>query len=114
MAYTNEAGNNLVVVVVVVGHPKRLQAVVKKTRRGFGRRLRDASELRLQRQLDRALAACMEGLSGKVLATHYEDSEKERVLQVADAVAWALFQKHEKGDETFWRIVQENVVEMKL
>ena len=49
-----------------------------------------------------------------MLAIHYEVSEKERVLQVADAVAWSLFQKHERHDETFWEVIQEHVHEVRL
>ena len=68
---------------------------------------------KLQNQLNDTLAACMEGMSGIALATHYEDSERERALQVADAVACALFQKYERGDETLWRAIQGNVIEVR-
>ena len=48
--------------------------------------------------------------SRTALAILHEDSTRERALQVADAVAWVLFQKYERRDETFWEIIQENVV----
>ena len=56
----------------------------------------------------------MADLEGVTLAIHYEVSEKERVLQVADALAWSLFQKYERHDETFWQLIQEHVREVKL
>ena len=67
---------------------------------------------RLQSRLDEVLSACLMGLSGKTLAIHHENSEKERALQVADAVAWALFQKYERGDETLWQVIQGRVIEV--
>ncbi len=66
--------------------------------------------LRQQRRFNEALDACVEGMSGVSLVVHHEDSEKERTLQVADAVAWALFQWRENGDRTFWEIIRERVI----
>lgn len=60
-------------------------------------------------QLEQALRGGIEGLR-----IQHEDSQRERVLQVADAVAWSLFQKHERKDETTWRIIQGKVIEVKL
>ena len=72
------------------------------------------TSLKLQRRLDEALVASMADLEGVTLAIHYEVSEKERVLQVADALAWSLFQKYERHDETFWQLIQEHAREVKL
>jgi len=73
---------------------------------------RDKTEER-RRRLDRAIHAVVEDLDTPLKLQHVE-SHQERVLQVADAVAWALFQKHVKGDEAFWRIIQESVTEVRL
>lgn len=40
----------------------------------------------------------------------YEASESEKALQVADAVAWAIFQKYERGNDEFYRILQEKII----
>lgn len=185
-AYTDEAGDNLVVVVVVVGHPERLRKVVTKARKGLGRGLGVLPELKaadsdprlvgklltcaskigfeavavvihkstfprpqdseslyryacaraareaverfglssltmdrrytkrkLRDRLDQAITSGLRDL-GVNLAIHHEDSKKERALQVADAVAWALFQRHERKEEMFWRIIRGSVVEVRL
>ncbi|MBI2504243.1 MAG: DUF3800 domain-containing protein [Candidatus Latescibacteria bacterium] len=72
------------------------------------------TSMRLQELLEKALSAPLDHLAGKALAFHYQDSQRERALQVADAVAWTLFQKHERKDETAWRIIQGQVVEVRL
>lgn len=72
------------------------------------------TSVRLLRRLDEALAAGVADLERTMLAAHYEVSEKERVLQVADAVAWGLFQKYERQDETFSELIRERVREIRL
>ncbi len=44
----------------------------------------------------------------------YEASESERALQVADAVAWAVFQKYERGNDRFYRVIQGRIVVEKV
>jgi hypothetical protein len=44
------------------------------------------------------------------LALEHLDSQQESALQAADAVAWALFQKYERQDESFYRIVETRIV----
>lgn len=68
---------------------------------------------KLQRQMDQMLTACIQDMRGIALAFNYQDSRREKALQVADAVAWTLFQKHERGDESLWRIIQERVTEVR-
>lgn len=53
-------------------------------------------------------------MTGVALAIEHEDSQKEKALQVADAIAWTVFQKHERGDETLWKVIQERVVEVEF
>ena len=45
-----------------------------------------------------------------ILVIEHAESESESALQVADAVAWALFQKHERGDESFYGLVKDKIV----
>ncbi len=40
----------------------------------------------------------------------YEASESEKAIQVADAIAWAIFQRYERGNETFYRLIQEKII----
>jgi hypothetical protein len=46
---------------------------------------------------------------GQTLSFIHADSQRERALQAADAVAWSLFQKYERGDETFYRLLEARV-----
>ena len=182
VAYTAEAGNILVVAVVVTNHPEALRKAVTKTRKALGKRARHLPELKaadsdprlvrkllahavgmgfdavgvvldkrqipepedpeelyreacavaarqvlqqwgsvsvildrrytkrqLREKLEQALEAGVEDL-GLTMVLRHEDSTRERALQVADAVAWALFQKYERQDATFWEIIRANVV----
>jgi hypothetical protein len=187
VSYAPGAADNLVVAVVVVGHPERLRKAVVRTRKGLGKRFRTLPELkatrdaprlvekllvrvidigfdavavvadkrrivppedpealyrqvcaravrealtrfgslsltldrrytaaRQQHQLGAALVACLENMEGVALAIEYEDSQKEKALQVADAIAWTVFQRYERGDETLWQVIRERVVEVRL
>ena len=67
-----------------------------------------------QRRLTEVLMASVGNMAGVALAIDYENSEKEKCLQVADAIAWTVFQKHERGDDTLWQAIQGRVIEVKL
>lgn len=67
-----------------------------------------------QKQLTEALASCVEAMAGVALAIEYELSEKEKGLQIADAVAWAVFRKFERGDDTAWGMIKGRTVVVKL
>ncbi len=60
-------------------------------------------------RLVEALLGSTVALSGNVIF-QYEASEREKAIQAADAVAWALFQKYEHGDETFYRVIREKII----
>lgn len=45
-----------------------------------------------------------------VLVLQQSESRQEKALQVADAVAWSIFQKYERGDMTLYDIVHEKIV----
>ena len=182
VAYTLEAGNTLIVAVVVASHPEALRKAVTKTRKALGKRARNLPELKaadsdprlvqkllthavgigfdavgvvldkrqipepddpeelyreacavavrevvrqwgsvsvvldrrytkrqLREKLEQALEGGVEDL-GITMILRHEDSTRERALQVADAVAWSLFQKYERQDEAFWKIIRESVV----
>lgn len=71
------------------------------------------TKVKLRSRLEQALLSGVQDL-GIPLHIRHEDSKKERMLQVADAVAWTLFQKYERGDETFWQMIRGKVIEVKL
>jgi len=44
------------------------------------------------------------------VAIGYAMSQQEKAIQVADAVVWAIFQKYERGDESFYQIIRERII----
>lgn len=71
------------------------------------------TKMSLRDRLDRMLTSESKNL-GITLNIRHEDSKKEHLLQIADALAWTLFQKYERGDETLWKVVQGKVIEVRL
>ncbi len=66
-----------------------------------------------QRLRDRLVEALvLEGASGLpgTVVCEYAASEQEQAIQIADAVAWAIFQKYERGDETFYQIIRDRII----
>lgn len=60
---------------------------------------------------DRLVETLTSGIGPQVvLVLQQAESRQERALQVADAVAWSIFQKYERGDETFYDILGEQIV----
>jgi len=45
-----------------------------------------------------------------VLALQQSESRREKALQVADAVAWGVFQRYKRGDTEFCDIIREKTV----
>ena len=64
-------------------------------------------------QLNSVLAGGVEDL-GTTLVIEHEDSEREYALQVADAVAWTVWQKYEHQDERLWQVIQDRITEIDL
>lgn len=50
----------------------------------------------------------------KRLVVVMDDSQHEKALQAADVVAWALFQKYERGESEFAEVIQGNMVVVML
>ena len=61
---------------------------------------------------DKLVQAVVEGTNrtGATLSFVQADSQRERALQAADALAWSIFQKYEREDETFCRLVEDKLV----
>ncbi len=64
----------------------------------------------LREAFKETIIGAISSLPNVFLAIENNTSEREKALQVADAVAWGLFQKYERGDESFYRLVQDNVI----
>ena len=182
VTYTEQAGRNLVVVLVIAERPEQLRKAVTKTRKTLRKKLRNIPELKgvestpqtvrkllthacrigfdaicvvvdksrvpapedledlyrqacaqvvrealtrfgplsltldrrytkreLRKKLDLALSTGVEGI-GSTLTVFHEDSRRESALQVADVVAWTIFQKYERQDETLWNMIQDRVL----
>ncbi len=43
---------------------------------------------------------------GSALSFVQADSQQERALQAADAVAWSIFRRYEREDNTFYRVIE--------
>jgi hypothetical protein len=64
-------------------------------------------------QRDKVLSAMNDAADevGKRLTVVMDDSRHERALQAADVVAWACFQKYERGTPAWCDIVQAQIIE---
>ncbi len=82
---------------VLVRHTHVIITMDKRyTKPALGDRLIQAIAARAQR-------------AGTTLAFVYADSQQERALQAADAVAWSMFQKYERGNEAFYRLIEGKI-----
>lgn len=60
---------------------------------------------------DRLVEAITSSISPQtVLVLQQVESRQEKALQIADAVAWSIFQKYERGNETFRAILGERII----
>jgi len=64
----------------------------------------------LRDRLEKTLREGIVDLTRQVVLVHQEDSRKQKGLQAADHVAWALYQKYERQDDAFYQILKGKVV----
>ncbi|MEM7345248.1 MAG: DUF3800 domain-containing protein [Chloroflexota bacterium] len=69
---------------------------------------------KLRARQNEAILAVAETLPQAFLALEHLDSQQEHALQAADAIAWALFQKYEHRDDSFYNIVKAKIVGEKM
>jgi len=62
------------------------------------------------RELSKAISQGLHGLSGVLAIESPRDSQQERAIQAVDAVAWAVCQRLEYGDDSFYDLVKDRVV----
>ena len=65
---------------------------------------------RLRYELEKVIREGIADLHQEVVIVRQEDSIACKELQATDYVAWAFFQKYERGDNRFYEIIADNVV----
>jgi len=65
---------------------------------------------KLRYALERFIREAISGLPQEVILISQEDSVRRKELQAVDYVAWAIFQKYERGDNRFFQIIADKVV----
>lgn len=65
------------------------------------------TDQKLIRKLNEAISLEVAEVTGMLVLETPRDSEQERALQAVDAISWAIFQKLERGDESFYSLVRE-------
>jgi len=81
-------------------HYPRIEITLDK--RYTNRRQRDLLEMAIRDELT--------DLSRKMILIRQEDSQHVRELQAADFVAWALYQKYEHGNDSFYQLIASRIV----
>jgi len=64
---------------------------------------------KLRDRLNRAITGGIADIGATLILQHRE-SERESGIQVADAVAWSLFQKYEYRDERLSLLIKDKIV----
>jgi hypothetical protein len=64
----------------------------------------------LRRLLEEAIRDEVENLPRQNIIIQQENSVLNKGLQAVDAVAWALFEKYERGDLRFYNVIAPNIV----
>ncbi len=64
----------------------------------------------LTQALVEAISSGLEGVTGILAIEPPRDSQHEKAIQAVDAVAWAIFQRLEHDDPSFYELVKEKIV----
>ncbi|MFZ5820627.1 MAG: DUF3800 domain-containing protein [Chloroflexota bacterium] len=68
----------------------------------------------LRYELERHIREDLVDISRQFVLIRQESSQARKELQAADAVAWAFFQKYERGDARFYDVVASKVIAEEL
>jgi len=111
--------------------PQGLRRITVQVRKGLGKKLKQIPELKayhtpetvIERLLRKLVQQDVEIIAvvwrkdssihptdPTVLVLQQVESRQEKALQIADAVAWSIFQKYERGNETFRAILGERII----
>ena len=87
---------------------RRLAEVFPRLDLSIDRRYTNAH---LRRLLEKAIRDEMETLPHQNIIIQQENSITRKELQAADAVAWAIFQKYERGDSRFYDVIESKIAD---
>lgn len=65
---------------------------------------------RLRNELEKEIRDRIADFHQQVVLIHQEDSLSRKELQAADFIAWAFFQKYERGDSQFYDLIADRVI----
>jgi hypothetical protein len=65
---------------------------------------------RLRYKLEKEIREAIAGLHQEVVIVRQEDSIARKELQAVDHVAWAFYQKYERGDARFCQIIADRII----
>jgi len=89
----------LVVALLNTGQPRTIELPVRRALKKYGPSL-----------IRRGIKAANQDLPQKVVLIRQENSTSRKELQAVDAVAWALFQKYERDNTSFYHIISPRMV----
>lgn len=69
---------------------------------------------KLRHALERCIREGIEDLRQKLVLIYQESSQGRKEIQAADSIAWAFFQKYERGDSHFYDIIVPKVIAEEL
>ena len=64
----------------------------------------------LRDRLEQAIRAGITDISQQVVLLRQEDSQKYKGLQAVDHIAWAIYQKYERGKQRFWELIRHRII----
>lgn len=65
-------------------------------------------------KLESQIRESIQDLPQKVVLIRQENSTSRKELQAADAVAWALFQKYERDNASFYNIISSRIIDEEI
>lgn len=64
----------------------------------------------LRQKLEWQIREGIADIKGQAVMIHQVDSVRAKGLQAADYVAWAFWQKYQRGDESYYQIIKSRVI----
>ena len=68
----------------------------------------------LRYELEKHIRASLVEISHQLVLIRQQSSQTRKELQAADAVAWAFFQKYERGDSHFYDVIASKIIAEEL
>jgi hypothetical protein len=64
----------------------------------------------LRQKLEWQIRERIADIKGQAVMIHQVDSMRAKGLQAVDHVAWAFWQKYQRGDESYYQIIKDKVI----